>query len=98
MAKNFITLSFITLLFVFILLNNKLIIQWLKAIYTTPNSVVIAFPLAFNVVLGGSPILLSSYQTPIFGWDSISTTGARAVYFRKDYVCNYTVYGIFIGY
>lgn len=79
-------------------INNKLIIQWLKSIGTAPNSVVISFPLAFNVILGGSPILLSSYQTPIFGWDSINTTSARALYFRKDYVCNYTVYGIFIGY
>lgn len=72
-------------------INNKLIIQWLKAVATSPNNVTISYPISFNVVLTCVPGLIAPYSGHNYGWDIVNTTNARAVYYRTDHSASYTM-------
>lgn len=78
-------------------LNNGIVLQWLIAKGTSPNNVTVNFPIAFNRFLTGAPILRSAYEVPIYGWNNITLTTARGVYFRQSMAVGYSLYGIFIG-
>ena len=77
-------------------INNGIVLQWVIAKGTSPNNVTVNFPIAFNQFLTGAPILFAPYVA-IYGWDIVTLTTARGVYFRQDYNASYTLYGIFIG-
>ena len=76
--------------------NNGFLIQWVAFRGTSPNSVIVNFPITFNNLVG-SNTLESALMPGGFEICPINKAQARGNYYRTDGSFGYAIGGIFIG-
>lgn len=77
-------------------ISNGFLIQWVVLRGTSPNAVIVNFPITFNNLIGSNTIT-SSLLPGGFNIQALNLAQASGLYYRTDGNYSYTLGGIFIG-